>query len=290
MFLFGRVAAVEAEKKVLTHSADANYNLHQLRCAREFRAPVECRSVSAEGRQAPVHRIRPISLIAGLALAMTTAIAPSAQAIPALQLYCPDAIYDTVLDTWVINDTSFELWVVGDVGSVGTISDVYLAASMYGAAGGVSLTPAYTEVAAPAHLATTPGYDGLLNHDEYKNADGHMFWSLGNMTSTSSDIWDFGSSFDPLNMGPAQSTGTIFKISVHVTGWDWVHFDAFDHYVAENGASFKTFYVNAPNSHDATGGSDGGGGGEAPEPGSVWLLGAGLLGTVLLRRRQANQS
>ena len=239
---------------------------------------------SAEGRQAPVHRFRSTSLIAGLALAATLAVASSAQALPALQLYCPDAVYDTQLDTWVINDTSFELWVIGDVGSVGTISDVYLAASMYGAGGDIDLTPSYTEVTEPSHLSTTPGYNGLLNHDEYKNADDHMFWSLGNMTSTSSDIWDFDATFDPLNMGPAQSTGTIFKIAVHVTGWDWVHFDAFDHYVAENGASFKTFYVNTPNSHDL---SDPPPGGEAPEPGSIWLLGAGLLGTVLLKKRQS---
>ena len=108
---------------------------------------------------------------------------------------------------------------------------------MYGAGSPVSLTPAYTEVAEPAHLSSTPGYDGLLNHDEYKNADAHMFWSLGDMTSESSDLWDFGENFDPMNLGAPQSTGTIFKIQVHINGWDWVHFDAFDHYTAENGAS-----------------------------------------------------
>ena len=58
-----------------------------------------------------MHRIRSTSLAAVLALAGTLALTPSAQALPALQLYCPDAVYDTQNDTWVINSTDFELWV-----------------------------------------------------------------------------------------------------------------------------------------------------------------------------------
>ena len=229
-------------------------------------------------------------------------LAPSAHAIPPLQLYCPDAMYDDNLDTWVITDTSFELWVVGNVGGLGVpIQSVYLASSAYGAGGDISLTPSFTEVSEPAHLQTEPNLNGMLNHDEYKNADQHRFWSLGNMTSTSDNIWDFNKDFDPLNPGAAQSTGTIIKIQVHVTGWDWVHFDAFDHYCADNGASYKTHYVFSPNSHDLTsnggsggsggsGGAGGSGGGEAPEPGSIWLLGAGLLGTVLARRQGSKKA
>ncbi|HEY6571943.1 MAG TPA: choice-of-anchor N protein, partial [Candidatus Eisenbacteria bacterium] len=65
--------------------------------------------------------IRKTSLFA---LASTVALllcAPLAHAIPALQLYSPDAVYDMSTETWTISDDTFELWVVGAVGDYGTI-------------------------------------------------------------------------------------------------------------------------------------------------------------------------
>src|SRR3990172_11108618 len=55
----------------------------------------------------------------------------TAMAIPTLQLYIEGSTYDTDTDTWVIATTSpFKLWVIGDVGAYGPITDVKLSAAV----------------------------------------------------------------------------------------------------------------------------------------------------------------
>ena len=80
------------------------------------------------------------ALTSALFLATLLVAAPVAHAIPALQLYSPDAVYDENLETWVLTEGTFELWVVGDVGNKGSIYDVFLAGSYYGTSGNVTLT------------------------------------------------------------------------------------------------------------------------------------------------------
>ena len=95
--------------------------------------------------------------------------APLAHAIPALQLYSPDAFYDTQTESWTISDDTFELWVIGAVGDYGTIFDVTLAASYYGSAGSTTVSP---NLALDPNYASKPGFtNGVQNHDEFKNAD-----------------------------------------------------------------------------------------------------------------------
>jgi hypothetical protein len=217
-----------------------------------------------------------------LGVAMVALAAPAAHAIPALQLYCPDAVYDTSLETWVVTDDTFELWVVGDVGSKGTIYDVDLAASFYGSGGSISITP-ISPTAAPTidlNPSDAGGYDNIIHHDEYAKADSHQFWSLGDLTNTDSTIQDYSG-------GTGTSTGTILKYMVHVSGYDAVHFDAFDHYYTGTGggasAGYMTHYVFAPLSHDLT---DTGPPTDAPEPGVLWLFGAGLTGLLVRKGRK----
>jgi hypothetical protein len=219
------------------------------------------------------------------------ACAPAAMALPALQIYIPESVYDTVLQTWVITDDTFEIWVIGDTGGKGDILNVDLAASVYGSGGSVSLTPSDPLDPTPLEDLTPnldrPGYDGLVNHAEYKNADDHMFWTLGDFTSTSDPI---------LNYQPGQTDtgfGEIKKYMVHVTGYEAVHFDAFDHYYTGRGAHQQTNYVFAPFTHDATGeggtggtGGTGGAGGDLPEPSALLLMGSGLAGLIGVRRKK----
>ncbi len=209
---------------------------------------------------------------------LAVVLAPAAHALPALQLYCPTAVYDDDLDTWVVSDNTFELWVIGDVGSKGDIDDVHLAASYYGTSGNVTITPNYVIDPSPPSL---PGYNGLLNSQEFANADGHIYWSLGDFTSTADAIEDYQPGED------GTSTGTILKLMVSISGYESVHFDAFDHYYTGGGngpnAVFNTHYVFAPNSHDVTGGGDTP---DVPEPGTPWTLAACLAGLTFATARR----
>lgn len=236
------------------------------------------------------------SLIASaLLLFACVAVAPAAKALPALQLYIPEASYDLTLQTWIITEDDFEIWVVGDVGSKGTIFNVDLAASVYGSSGSVSITPSDPLVPTPLQDLTPelnrPGYQGLVSHEEYKNANDHLFWTLGDFTQQDDAIMDY----QPGNESDT-GTGEIKKYMVHVSGYEAVHFDAFDHYFTGRGAHQSPNYVTAPYSHDATGdggaggtggsGGSGGGGGSLPEPSALVLMGSGLVGLLVSRRKK----
>jgi hypothetical protein len=237
-----------------------------------------------------VSRTRSHLALALLTIGCLAFAAPRALAIPALQIWSPDATYyDTTTDTWIIPSDTFELWVIGDVGSKGVIDGVDLAASFYGTSGSITVTPISPATAVPDLNPdfNKPGYAGLLTHADFANADGHQYWSIGDFTSTSDNIIDY----QPGQTGT--STGEIKKFMIHVSGYDSVHFDAFDHYYTEAGMSVQTHYVFAPFSHDATGGGgsggsggSGGGGGSVPVPGTLSLFGSGLIGLILHRRRR----
>jgi len=243
------------------------------------------REVVMEEKNILVPRTTRLFVIAALLGACSMALlAAPARAIPALQLYSPDAIYDTSLQSWIITDDTFELWVIGDVGSKGPILDVDLAASMYGTSGSIMITPISPTPIPTIDLnpSDAGGYDQITQHAEFRNADSHQFWSLGDMTNTLSTIQDYAPGGDP-----GTSTGTIFKFMVHVSGYEAVHFDAFDHYYTGGvgngaGAGFKTHYVFAPFSHDASQGPPS----DVPEPSGIWMFTAGLAGLAVAKRRK----
>lgn len=232
-----------------------------------------------------------------VALVMVALVAPSAHAIPALQLYIEGATYDGTLESWIISDSNFKLWVIGDVGAYGDIFDVKVAASGYGTSGSVSLTPTTTAMVVDP---STPGavtdmgtdetqfesggayesdaFTPVKNHAEYADADDHHFYGIGDFTLMDSPVGDFQLAFP----GSFPDMGQINVYDVSVTGWDAVHFDAFDHTVMTTGAGEKWQYVKVPPSHDGTGGGD-----PIPEPGTLGLIGLGLAGIgYRLRRKQ----
>jgi len=57
-------------------------------------------------------------------------IVNSAFAVPNLQIYSPDGVYDTGSETWMISSSSFELWVIAANLNQGSIYDITLVASL----------------------------------------------------------------------------------------------------------------------------------------------------------------
>ncbi len=239
-----------------------------------------------------------------------------ARAIPALQLYIEGSTYDATTETWTVVGDQFRLWVLGDVGSRGTISDVKLTAAFAaGLSGTISVTPAVADptllpphgdpstpgavalVASPLSAlspATACGTNGtvgtipcmsdgvskLPSHGEFGPGVQWLEWSLGDLTLTDSPIGDFILGF------PTEfpSLGQINAYDISVAGFPagtLIHFDAFNHVQSGN----KTRTVFAPFSHDAVDSPDG----RVPAPPALALVGAALAGILAVagaRRRR----
>lgn len=214
-------------------------------------------------------------------------------ALPTLQLYIEGATYDPNDETWVIYDREFILWVIGDVQRFGTIYDVKLAAVVKSnEMGSISLTPTtaspqwgvqdQNKPSSPVPTNNFPSPDGAIpkmgngrdlpTHGVYGPGIRFYEWSLGDFNLTEDAlIGDFSYVF-PTELS---RWGQINAYIVTISGFSWVHFDAYDHVVLSNN---KAKYVFTPFSHDVL---------STPEP-SAWVL--LLTGGALLLRRWKGKS
>ena len=224
----------------------------------------------------------------------------SVLAIPALQLYIEGSTYDTTTETWLTDSSSFTLWVLGNVDSVGTIEDVRLAFAYDGTeTGSITFTPTTTSLLSSVYSTNYPSVSGdpstpddpdpfssgsggspvigvkvnpangkqtnvyLPSHGIYGPGVDWEVYKLGNFASTDSPIGNYAPGNCPDGACSYPTSGQINAYKIDISGYTWVHFDAYGY----DGPV-------APFSHDAA----------TPEPATMLLLGSGLLGLAGLRR------
>lgn len=254
--------------------------------------------------------------LAGLVAASAIlAMAPSASAIPALQIYIEGATYDDDVESWKITSPSnapLRLWAVGNVGGPGgkgPIADVKAAFAYSSGAGDVTIdiTPtttgnyggfADTSVAvAPTLIGThtdgsrpvrSNGKKLTNKHRVYGKNTHFQEWAFGDFTLTDSPIADF---IDAFPEAPVELSGQINAYDVNVTGLvegEWVHVDLYGSILNKRGSVKSVF---APLSHNAefallTAGPIGST--EVQAPGAMVIFFAGLFFISRNRRNKKN--
>lgn len=214
--------------------------------------------------------------IAGLvAVSAVVAFAPSASAVPTLQVYIEGASYDAGDESWKITSPSnapLRMWAVGNVagpGGKGPITDVKAAFAYSSGAGEVTIdiipttTNNYggftdTSVAvAPTLIAThTDGSRPIRSngkkltnkHRVYGKNTHFQEWAFGDFTLTDSPIADF---MDAFPEAPVEASGQINAYDINVTGLvegEWIHVDLYGSILNKRG---KLKSVFAPLSHNA---------------------------------------
>ena len=117
----------------------------------------------------------------------------------------------------------------------------------------------------------------LPSHGIFGAGTSFKQWAIGNFTLLDSPVGDFINSYPSSFFA---SKGQINAYDITITGYSFVHFDAFDHYESHTHA----MAVKAPFSHDAEANPPG-----TPEPGTLVLLGLGLAGGASLKLRRTKR-
>ncbi|MEK7273829.1 MAG: choice-of-anchor N protein [Candidatus Desantisbacteria bacterium] len=199
-------------------------------------------------------------------------LAGISQAIPSLQLYIPGSTYNPLTETWVTNDTNFELQVLGasSPDSAQYIKDVNLYVAIN--EGEKDLAGAYVKINGSSITFDTYGNPFTPGHGIYPTY--YNTYSLPNlMVSTAGEIVN--------NYNPGESgsdTGDIHYLQIEYGGYSSIHFDASGTVVSSCGTTWDR---KAPFSHDAEASNPN----AVPEPTTMLLIGTGLLGILRLRKR-----
>lgn len=252
------------------------------------------------------------------------AFVPTVHAIPTFQVYGSGAMaMDDLgeMDTWFLSNDPFTLVVVGAYKSnvtsldkitlfisvpedeMGTISFSNLSDGIptllttTGSAPNANPTGNATENIL-TDVAGLDGYDarsqfepfGLNNHAPTADATSDfLLYDLGSFSNTGSNLNDYNA--DGGTISATSAIGEEREYSVSITGFSRVHFDVYGLVTTETGPStnlkISTAWTQNPGSHDTTwtpGTPPPPPPPVIPEPGSMVLLGSGLVGAFGYKR------
>ena len=233
-------------------------------------------------------RILKISIMVVVTLLLV--MSQPAWAQPTFQVYSPDYTYAGDYapdqDTWFVIDNPFELWVLGAYHTnVTALTDVKLLVSVPdGETGSITITGASnTGTLDPLFLggySDTSFFPSGTNFNSHYPLQGNvsdfLIYDLGSFANNVDDISDYNAD-DGGSVEPTGSKGEIKEFDVAVSGFTWVHFDAYGLETKDINHKLKSSWDISPGSHDVT---------WIPAPDAILLGSIGIVLVGWLRRRR----
>lgn len=199
-----------------------------------------------------------------------------ASATPTLSLEIENGFYNPITETWETHDSDFTLKLIATAsGGENTLKNLNLIIAVPGNEssmenGTVSVDGGATTISSSAYSWGTPQFPEA---------------NTGTSQYPSHDIYPTWFALDKINNGNIVSLPQTFAFNIVVTGFDWVHLDAYGYYDTAAGkkisTTIKTHADFVPPSHDAEYVAEVM---AVPEPSTLYLMAFGILALIIYRK------